>query len=102
IDLIDQWSWLSDKVKKIIHMIFFDMFGILLGFYIMFYSIQYFQTQFGFGQVTTVLQWSMYIIVIPFVVGGVLTIFYFTHRTLSLFSYFFGPKISNDKEDSVK
>lgn len=89
IDLIDDAKWISDNVKKAIRFIFYHVFGIVLGIYITIYSIEFFSNLQNFGQKTVILQWPMYLIVIPFIAGGILTSLYFIYTTFSELLNFF-------------
>lgn len=80
IDLIDNLIK-SDWPHKILNL-FINLFGILFGIMIMYYSYVYLNEQLSFGQHTSILQIPMWIVLIPLLLGGFLTLLHFIIQTI--------------------
>ncbi|MFS0575488.1 TRAP transporter small permease subunit [Sporosarcina sp. 179-K 3D1 HS] len=76
IDIIDEIIH-SKKIKKVIQFIFYNIFGFVFGIYLSLFSYQLFQNYLQTSQLTVILRWPLYLIVLPFLLGGLLTSCYF-------------------------
>jgi TRAP-type C4-dicarboxylate transport system permease small subunit len=99
IDLIDSWTWIPKKVKSFIDFFFYEVCGIIFSIFLIRYSVQLFQSQFDKGQVTSILQWPFYIIVTPFILGGVLTLIAFVQKIVAFYN---NHKKTNAKKEEVQ
>lgn len=80
IDLID--SLLSSPYKKKAMEIFVDILGILFAVLLVYMSANYFSELLSSGQSTSILDMPMWIVMLPVLIGGILTLIHFTLKTL--------------------
>mgnify|MGYP002398357090 CR=1 FL=1 len=92
IDLMDQLRFVPDKAKRVIYFIFYPLAGLVFSFFIIKYTVQLMQRQYELGQVTSILQWPLYLIVVPFVLGGVATFVLFVYRVVTTLAGWFRAK----------
>lgn len=74
IDFIDEY--LSNKMKEILRCIT-NILGLIFSLVTLRFIFYYFETQLQFGQSTNVMNIPMYIVLLPLIVGIVLTLIYF-------------------------
>lgn len=75
IDLLD--TFLNTTRKKKIVDIFIQVLGVLFAAALIYLSFSYFQEQLAFGQRTSILRIPMWLVLLPLVIGGVLTLVHF-------------------------
>lgn len=83
IDLID--NMLKTELASKILQVIINVFGVLFGLLIMYYSYVYLHEQLAFGQHTNILQIPMWLVIVPLLIGGLLTFIHFIFHVIISF-----------------
>lgn len=90
VDLLD--GLLKTKIRKNFMNLLIQLMGIFFGCIVSYYAYAYFQDQLTFGQHTTILSIPMWIVTLPLLVGGALTVINFCIEFLTILK-----EMRNDK-----